>query len=382
MLTPTPAGAVWPARLAYCAAAIFTLASAGTNLHYGISKGADAPSSAVWGAVSVAVSIVFALSWPALIKAVARREWMLAPMALAALVLTGAYSVTGALGSASGGRANASTAEQLIIDQRTKAQASYAAAQLQLAALTPSRPAAELEALLAASASQLRGRGGCLGAHGAGQAVCPRNTALAAELGRAKRRAELEGKMDAAQAELERIAAPRQANSDAAALVGYLAALGVNIEPDAVNGLLVLLAVLVIECGGGLALAVGLSLSEHPEQRVRRQVFAEQPALRSPSFRANTANTGKEGARTRSERSPNTMVFPPVRNSSRKVVGDKLVMALRERGGPVHSSIRQLARQLGATPTTLHTVAGELMAAGVVSVIAGRRGSVFRLLAT
>jgi hypothetical protein len=48
MLTPTPAGVAWPARLAYCAAAIFTLASAGANLSYGISKGGDAASSAVW----------------------------------------------------------------------------------------------------------------------------------------------------------------------------------------------------------------------------------------------------------------------------------------------------------------------------------------------
>src|ERR1700680_4660070 len=94
MLTPTPAGAAWPVRLAYCAAAIFTLASAGTNLNYGISKGTDAASSTVWAAVSVAVSIVFALSWPALIKAVERRQWTWVPMAAAALVLTGAYSVT------------------------------------------------------------------------------------------------------------------------------------------------------------------------------------------------------------------------------------------------------------------------------------------------
>ena len=77
MLTPTPAGTVWPVRLAYCAAAIFTLASAGTNLHYGISKRADAASSAVWGAVSLAVSIVFALSWPALIRAVQHSQWAL-----------------------------------------------------------------------------------------------------------------------------------------------------------------------------------------------------------------------------------------------------------------------------------------------------------------
>jgi hypothetical protein len=183
--------------------------------------------------------------------------------------------------------------------------------------------------------------------------------------------------MNAAQAELARISAPKQANSDAAALVGYLAAFGVIVQPDAINRILVLLAVLVIECGGGLALAVGLSLSEHREQGVREQVFAEQSAVRSPAFRANTANTRKEAPPTRSERSPNAVVFATVRNCSRKAVGDRLVSALRERGGPFHTSIRRLARHLGTTPRTLHTVAGGLMAAGVVSVIAGRQGSVF-----
>jgi multidrug efflux pump subunit AcrA (membrane-fusion protein) len=202
-------------------------------------------------------------------------------MALAALLVTGAYSVTAALGNASGGRANASATEQLIIDQRAKAQASYAAAEAQLSTLKPSRPVAELEALLAASSTQLRGRG-CVVANGTGLLVCPRNAALAAELGRARRRAELEGKMEAAQAELERMAAPKQANSDAAALAGYLVALGLNIQIDAINRLLVLLAVLVVECGGGLALAVSLSLSEHREQRVRNQVFAEHPTTRTP----------------------------------------------------------------------------------------------------
>jgi hypothetical protein len=92
--------------------------------------------------------------------------------------------------------------------------------------------------------------------------------------------------MDVAQAELERIAAPKQANSDAAALAGYFAALGLNVQTDAINRLLVLLGVLVIECGGGLAL----------------------------------------GPRTRSERSPNAMVFAPVRrcSRSRKAVGERL----------------------------------------------------------
>jgi hypothetical protein len=337
------------------------LASAGTNLHYGISKGADAASSVAWGAVSVAVSIVFALSWPAVIKAVERRQWTLAPMAAAALVLTGAYSVTAALGSASGGRMNAAALETATTDARTKAQAAYAIAKSELDALKSSRPIGELEALVAAYAPVRK----CRIQIGSRSTICSLPTTLAGELGRARRRAELETKMDAAQAELERVAAPRQANSDAAALAGYFAALGLNVQTDAVNRLLVLLAVLVIECGGGLALAVGMSLSEHRAQGVREQVFAEQPVLRSPPLRMNTSNTNR-AVRHRSR--------------SRKAVGERLLEVLRERGGPMQTSIRRLAHHLGTSPTTLHTAAGELMAAGVVSVIGGRQGSEFRLL--
>jgi hypothetical protein len=146
------------------------------------------------------------------------------------------------------------------------------------------------------------------------------------------------------------------------------------VQTDAVNRLLVFLAVLVIECGGGLALAVGMSVSEHRGQDVREQAFTNVSPLRSPP-----TNTGGKVLRTRSERSTNATVFAPVR--SRKAVREALVATLRERGGPLQTSIRRLAQHLGTTPTTLHTVAGELMAAGVVSVVSGRQGSVFRLLA-
>jgi hypothetical protein len=187
--------------------------------------------------------------------------------------------------------------------------------------------------------------------------------------------------MDATQAELERMAAPKQANSDAAALAGYAAALGFNIQTDTLNRLLALLAVLVVECGGGLALAVGMSLSERAEQGVPNRVFANDPAVRSSAFRANTSNTRQDVPRTRSERSPNAVVFAPVQRCSRKAIGDKLIATLRDRGGPLQTSIRRLAQHLGTTPTTLHTVANELMGAGLVRVDAGRQGSVFRLVA-
>jgi hypothetical protein len=47
----------------------------------------------------------------------------------------------------------------------------------------------------------------------------------------------------------------------------------------------------------------------------------------------------------------------------------------------LQTSIRRLAQHLGTTPTTLHTAAGELKAAGLVAVDAGSQGLVFRLLA-
>ena len=65
--------------------------------------------------------------------------------------------------------------------------------------------------------------------------------------------------MDKAAAELATTGPAKLANSDAVALAAYLQGLGIGIDADRANKLLVLLAVLVIECGGGLALAVGIA---------------------------------------------------------------------------------------------------------------------------
>jgi hypothetical protein len=107
MTVHTPGGLPWPARCAYAAAGLFSAASGITNLLYGIAKGTDFGTSLVWGAVSVAVSIVFALSWPA------------------ALIT---YSVSAALGSAMGGRASAAIEEQDAKDRKARAQAKWDAA--------------------------------------------------------------------------------------------------------------------------------------------------------------------------------------------------------------------------------------------------------------
>src|SRR5207253_2682903 len=110
----------------------------------------------------------------------------------------GSYSVTAALGSAAGGRANAATHETAVTNVRAKAQAAYDAAKAELATMKPARPVAELEAM----------RAGWLRAY-------PRQPwILEPELARAKRRAELEAKIEREATKLVSTGPVKVANSD------------------------------------------------------------------------------------------------------------------------------------------------------------------------
>ena len=62
--------------------------------------------------------------------------------------------------------------------------------------------------------------------------------------------------------ELAAIGTGKIANSDAAAIATFLTGIGIPADPDVISKLLVLLAVVVIECGGGISLAIGMSLQE------------------------------------------------------------------------------------------------------------------------
>ena len=114
----TAAASPWPARCAYLSAAIFTAASGLTNLTYGWQKGDTLATSIVWSGVAGAVAVVFALCWPALIRSVDAKRYSAAVIALVAMLLSGSYSLTAALGSAAGGRANAAASEAAQTDAR------------------------------------------------------------------------------------------------------------------------------------------------------------------------------------------------------------------------------------------------------------------------
>jgi hypothetical protein len=176
----------------------------------------------VWSGVAGAVAVVFALSWPALIRSVDAKRWSAAVISLVALLLAGAYSVTAALGSASGGRANAAATETATTDARTKAQAAYDAAKAELDVLTAAKPASDLQALIDAAKAELaklpgarpaaevnalirgaamnpRGSHGCTAINGSLGMSCPK---LEAERARAEQRERLTGKIAAWTAEI------------------------------------------------------------------------------------------------------------------------------------------------------------------------------------
>jgi hypothetical protein len=256
MSISTATASPWPSRAAYFSAAIFIGASGATNVIYGGQKGTDLPTSLVWAGVAGAVAVVFALSWPALIRCLEARRWSAALISLVALLLAGTYSMTAALGSAASGRTNAATQETESTDVRAKGQAAYDAAKAELATLKAARPVAELEAMRA----------------GWFRAYRNQPWVLEPELARAKRRAELEAKIERASGDLAKTRPAQVANSDAKVLARYATAIGFEVTADRLNDLLVLLAVLMIEAGGGLSLALGMALGAAPASRTEARV--------------------------------------------------------------------------------------------------------------
>jgi hypothetical protein len=279
------------------------------------------------------------------------------------MILTGTYGIVAALGSASGGRHDAAAAESTLQSSRARTQAAYDKATTDLTALKPTRPLAELEALASASPP-------CriVVTTGNRQTVCAHPPKLLAELGVARRRAELEQKVEAARGELS--AAPiRQANSDAAALAGYLAALGWSVQPDTLNKVLALLAVLVIELGGGASLAIGMALGER--------------MATSGAFREGFGPTTSGAAETDRHTVPAGQAVPtPPRPSPkpRSSARDRLLELLAGANGQLRVGQEALGVSIGVTSARVRQLLKELSAAGVVRVRTSSTGTVISLL--
>jgi hypothetical protein len=359
MKLPTTGGSPFTARVAIAAATIFAAASITTNAWYGWSRGADLPSSVVWAGVSIAAGLTQVLSWPALVTTIDRRQWGKALAALCALLLCGSYSVIAALGSASGGRINAAIEERASSEQRSRAQAAYEQARAALAQLAPSRPLAEVEALLVVAKPTCRNTM----LNGKRDLFCVPNAVLVAEKARAVRRAELQTQMERANAVLSE-APTHVANADARALQRYLGAAGVRVEADRLNDLLTLLAVLVIECAGGLALVIALTLSERS---------MNTQAVHSGPDHSTEGQTPERPAAPKEQVSVHTVHSLP--KSSR----DRLLEMVRDAQGVLRTGHRALGEALGVSATRVGQLLKDLSADGVIRVRAGKTGSAITL---
>ena len=380
MAVSTTPGSRWPARAAYLAAAIFIGASGAINITYGWAKGTDLPGQLTWAAVAGAVAIVFALSWPALIRSLEARRWSAAIMAAAALALAGSYSVTAALGSAAGGRMNAAATETATSGAQARAQAAYRLAETELAKLTPARPAGELEALLRAAQRDPR-RYGCAAVNGSLAVNCPK---LESELARSRQREKLQADMVRASDALN--AGPAKvANSDAKALARYLGAVGWPVEADRLNDLLVLLSVLMIEVGGGLSLALGMALSGLPAGRREAAASAatgvpataEKPAQALPSVVPAAVSGALPTTIRPLPDTPAIAVRPAIRLVP-DPASDTVIAWLRSRGGKA-IGVRQAAEAIGRPRSTLADQLHRLAGQGRVVLTPGRRGTVIEL---
>jgi hypothetical protein len=405
--TPGPKSTQWPSWLAYGASAIFSLASAGTNLNFGWQKGTDIGSSLVWAAVSIAVSAVFALSWPALIRSIDAKQWTRAAMVGVALLVTGTYSISAALGSAMGGRTSAAIEEKDSTDKRAKLQTAYDTAKAELdtlattkptaeiqtqiestraelSKLAPARSVAELEALQRSATQRGCPTGSAL--RGPTRTSCPRyDVELArawerqrltnkiaeltkdtarAEQRRSEQREKAKASMDKATEQLASMHTPKVANSDAVALATYMQGLGIDIDAERVNKLLVLLAVLVVECGGGLSLAVGMALGE-----------------KAPSDQTVPTGTCHEGTVQSTEKpvvpgelAPTTTLQSPSRSAR-----DRLLQMVGDAKGGLRATHQALGKALGISATRAGQLLKQLAADGAIRVRTSKTGSVITL---
>jgi hypothetical protein len=371
----TSATSRWPARAAFCAAAIFIGASGAINTVYGWKKGSDLASCVTWAVVAGGVACLFALSWPALIRSCDARRWSAAAMALAALLLSGSYSVTAALGSAAGGRVQAERTETAAMGAQERAQAAYDDAKAALAKLKPSRPLAEMRGLVEAAPCYRR----VIVTNGQRVTTCTKPAALLAELGRAQERERLQAALDKAAEQLA-TAPPSVANSDSRALSRYLAAIGLDVTPDRLNDLLVLLAVLMVECGGGLSLAVGMALAGAPESRQQARADAPRPDSGHPCSPPAAEILAPGAEIGQSERQPHDT--PTVRPASVRpltVQPSGVREWLVEQGGSARTSMRRLASVLGRSPSAVHDELRRLAASGAITMTACPRGTTLAL---
>ena len=216
--------------------------------------------------------------------------------------------------------------------------------------------------------------------------VCPEVATLEAERARAAKGEQLQATMADASRDLAKLGKPKVANTDAAAISAYLAVAGVTVSVDALNRWLALLAVALVEFGGGLSFAVssvlkgaGTGVQSAPIETVP----SEHAKLGvSTGVQIIVADNEKEANEIRALHGVQDVSNLGVQKLDvPDAYSGRLISLLKDRGGEVYSGHRALGRALGCSPAHVGNVLRDLSEAGRVTVKATKTGTVVRLAA-
>lgn len=270
-----------------------------------------------------------------------------AAMTLLAAVAVG-YSLTAEVSLMATTRGDVTADREAAADARQMAKERHRRATAELATMEPSRPVGELEALLAGK--------DCGSPTRATRALC-------AELGRATRRAELQSRVDQAEADTTTRATVGTGDPGAVALSTLLAQFGVSAPVAVVSTWLVLVGVLALETGSALAVVLARSVDGPARRRRGPAVSTAEPESVPVTAAVDTPPEPVHGLREPRRR--------PKRGQARAagakdVAAAKIVDKLREQDGRATGSVRRLGAMLGERKSTIHNALALLAASGIV----------------
>jgi hypothetical protein len=292
------------------------------------------------------------------------------------IALCGTYSFTAAIGASAGQRLKSAAAQTDSDGARKRLRAAYDDANAELKNLAPTSSVAELDAKIVAL-KQTPGANNCTKIDGPiSKRVCLEASALEVERARSKRRQELQTAMAEASSHLSQLGPAKLANTDAAAIQSYLEVAGVKISVDALNRWLALLAVALVEFGGGLAFALASILRE------RVAIPAVQIEAPSNPPKAKAVDTDEKAKKIEAKPSLKLVSSRKTpRKSARADFGERMLALVKERGGELYAGHRPLAKALGCSTANVGKVLRSLSDAGHVTVQATKMGTVVRLAA-
>ncbi len=364
-----------PARATVTAGTTLLIgASAALGTYFGFQTGSHhhALLGLIFGGAALGGELLKPFAVAAALDALRRLDILRGVACLAVGLVCVVYSLASELALSAGSRGDLAASREAQSDALHAAREKRQRAIDEMAGMKPTRSVAELEALISAASSTSARRTwhGCQVrvSNGVRDMVCPPPPALLAELGRAKRKAELETVVASAEKAMAGTGhVVKDADPLAAAVAYYLNAAGWKTAAETVSPWLYLLPVLFLELGSALGLVVAGTTAatdkpadgqtEHREAvRTTTQITTERPADQAQTTRERT-------------------VHSPVLSTR-----DRLLAMVRDAKGPLRTGHRALGEALGVSATRAGQLLRDLVADGLVRVRTSKTGSVVTLV--